>query len=247
MFDNQTQQPNTTNNQRVTPSLQPEPEDIFAGTEKEPRANMGAANKPPQFQSKAAFPQAAPEANAPLPGAATGPQPAAVVGVKSDKKYVVIGVVVIGILALVLLGMIALAYYKARGVKNNTATEATNIPVSGPTAAPLSGTDPSGTEQPLPPASEQTGSEAEIKGQVILEEITDTDGDGLTDGEERRLGTNVNSSDSDGDDLFDREEGRVYKTDPLNPDTDGDGYQDGDEVRDGYNPNGSGKLFELPQ
>ena len=246
MFDDQTPQPNSPNNQSARPLPNQEPEDIFAGTEKEPRANTGAASKPPQFQPKAAFPPAAPEANTHLPGAAMGPQPAAAAG-KTDRKYVVIGVVVIGILALVLLGMIALAYYKAQGVKNNTATEATNTPASDPTAAQLSGTDQSGIEQPLPPPSEQTRAEAEIKGQVILEEITDTDGDGLTDGEERRLGTNVNSSDSDGDDLFDREEVRVYKTDPLNPDTDGDGYQDGDEVRDGYNPNGSGKLFELPQ
>lgn len=44
----------------------------------------------------------------------------------------------------------------------------------------------------------------------------DTDGDGLTDEEEKSLGT-----------------------DPQNKDTDGDGYLDGDEVRNGFSPLGS--------
>ena len=247
MFDNQTPQPNIPNNQRAMPSSRPEPEDIFAGTEKELRANMGGANKPPQFQPKAATAEPAPEANIPPSGAGITSQPAAEAAT-ADKKYVIIGVAVIVVLALVLLGMIVLAYYKARGDKNNAAISPSNTQISSPQAAeqpsPLS--EP-GLEQQLMPASEQTGAETEQKGQVILDEITDSDGDGLMDGEERRLGTNVNNADSDGDGLFDREEVRVYKTDPLNPDTDGDGYRDGDEVRDGYNPNGSGKLFELPQ
>ncbi len=43
--------------------------------------------------------------------------------------------------------------------------------------------------------------------------IVDSDNDGLSDEEEKRLGT-----------------------DPQNPDTDGDGYTDGEEVRNGYSP-----------
>lgn len=70
----------------------------------------------------------------------------------------------------------------------------------------------------------------------------DTDQDGLTDAEEKVLGTNPNNPDTDGDGLNDGEEATVYKTNPLNPDTDGDGYPDGVEVSGGYNPNGSGKL-----
>ena len=49
----------------------------------------------------------------------------------------------------------------------------------------------------------------------------DTDGDGLSDDEERALGT-----------------------DPLKADTDGDGYSDATEVRGGYNPLGTGKIRE---
>jgi Tol biopolymer transport system component len=59
----------------------------------------------------------------------------------------------------------------------------------------------------------------------------DSDGDGLTDGEELTLGTDPNNPDTDADRLLDGEEVKVYGTDPLNPDTDGDGLQDGDEVK----------------
>lgn len=49
--------------------------------------------------------------------------------------------------------------------------------------------------------------------------------------------TNTNSLflDSDQDGLTDQEE-KMIGTDPLNPDTDGDGYSDGEEVSSGYNP-----------
>ncbi|HVZ40395.1 MAG TPA: OmpA family protein [Candidatus Kapabacteria bacterium] len=58
----------------------------------------------------------------------------------------------------------------------------------------------------------------------------DSDGDGLTDAYERRIGTDPHNPDTDGDGLQDGAEVLKYKTDPLNPDTDGDGLKDGDEV-----------------
>lgn len=63
----------------------------------------------------------------------------------------------------------------------------------------------------------------------------DSDGDGLTDDEELRLGMNPNNPadallDQDRDGLNALEEFRAG-TDPRNPDTDGDGISDGDEVR----------------
>lgn len=58
----------------------------------------------------------------------------------------------------------------------------------------------------------------------------DDDGDGLTNGEEARLGTDPLNPDSDGDGLSDGDEVKVYHTNPLNPDTDGDGLPDGEEV-----------------
>ena len=59
----------------------------------------------------------------------------------------------------------------------------------------------------------------------------DNDGDGLTNGEERKLGTNPEVADTDGDGLTDGEEVTRYRTNPLSIDTDGDGLSDGDEVR----------------
>lgn len=59
----------------------------------------------------------------------------------------------------------------------------------------------------------------------------DTDGDGLKDGEEvKKYFTNPLNADTDGDGLKDGEEVKKYETDPLKPDTDGDGLMDGEEV-----------------
>ncbi|MDK7231394.1 hypothetical protein, partial [Pauljensenia sp. UMB1177] len=71
-------------------------------------------------------------------------------------------------------------------------------------------------------------------------------GDGLTDSEEEKIGTDPNNPDTDGDGINDGDEvngtknpfqddnfnkdGKPGNTDPLNPDTDGDGLTDGDEV-----------------
>lgn len=62
----------------------------------------------------------------------------------------------------------------------------------------------------------------------------DSDADGLTDDEEKEIGTNPLDPDTDHDALGDFEEVRKFMTDPLNPDTDFDGLKDGAEV---YNYN----------
>ena len=74
----------------------------------------------------------------------------------------------------------------------------------------------------------------------------DSDRDGLTDDEERSLGTDPHNVDSDTDGLIDRAEVNIYKTDPNNPDTDGDGFPDGEEVINGYSPTGPGRLYDVP-
>ncbi|MDD5088928.1 MAG: OmpA family protein [bacterium] len=58
----------------------------------------------------------------------------------------------------------------------------------------------------------------------------DTDGDGLTNKQEKELGTDPKNPDSDGDGLTDGAEYLTHHTKPLVPDTDGDGLNDGDEV-----------------
>jgi hypothetical protein len=54
----------------------------------------------------------------------------------------------------------------------------------------------------------------------------DSDNDGLTDAQEKILGTDPNKSDTDGDGLLDGEEYFVYFTNPLKADTDEDGISD---------------------
>ncbi|HHG6295512.1 TPA: Rib/alpha-like domain-containing protein [Streptococcus suis] len=63
----------------------------------------------------------------------------------------------------------------------------------------------------------------------------DTDGDGVKDGDEKTDGTDPLNSDTDGDGVKDGDE-KTDGTDPKNPDTDGDGVKDGDEKTDGTDP-----------
>jgi hypothetical protein len=65
----------------------------------------------------------------------------------------------------------------------------------------------------------------------------DTDGDGLTNKEEVQIGTNVNRYDTDGDGINDQDESEVTNTNPLLADTDGDGVNDGQERILGTDPN----------
>ena len=84
-------------------------------------------------------------------------------------------------------------------------------------------------------------------------QFIDSDGDGLSDAEEAAIGTDPNNPDTDGEGLTDGDEVNIYLTnpldrntdkdgindrieiefkftDPLNPDTDGDGLTDGQEA-----------------
>ncbi|MCZ7544105.1 MAG: thrombospondin type 3 repeat-containing protein [Anaerolineae bacterium] len=65
----------------------------------------------------------------------------------------------------------------------------------------------------------------------------DSDGDGLSDGEEAAHGTNPRVADTDGDGVSDGEEVHTLHTNPANPDSDGDDLQDGAERALGTDPN----------
>ncbi|WP_164518381.1 YPDG domain-containing protein, partial [Bifidobacterium castoris] len=81
---------------------------------------------------------------------------------------------------------------------------------------------------------------------TVKDSTKDTDKDGLPDKEEEKIGTDPTKPDTDGDGISDGDEvngtknpfpdgkhdpdGKPGNTDPLNPDTDGDGVSDGDEV-----------------
>jgi hypothetical protein len=66
--------------------------------------------------------------------------------------------------------------------------------------------------------------------------LEDLDHDGLTNREEYTQGTDPANADTDGDGLTDGDEVHRYHTDPLRDDTDGDGIPDGIEVATGSDP-----------
>lgn len=121
-----------------------------------------------------------------------------------------------------------------------------NLPAQPANVTPEASTSqiPSSTVSETVPATEtpvQAGN-----GQISASSSIDSDHDGLTDAQEKIYGTDPNNPDTDGDGLSDGDEVLIWHTNPLNPDSDGDGYSDGTEVRSGYNPLGPGKLFNIP-
>lgn len=66
--------------------------------------------------------------------------------------------------------------------------------------------------------------------------VSDVDADGLDEPLELFLGVDPEHWDSDGDGLSDGEETLLWDTAPLHPDTDGDGISDGDEIANDGNP-----------
>ncbi len=66
---------------------------------------------------------------------------------------------------------------------------------------------------------------------TVVPDPDDPDGDGLTNAEEAKHGTDPLNPDTDGDGLTDGAEVRVHGTDPTDPDTDDDGLTDGQEVK----------------
>lgn len=75
----------------------------------------------------------------------------------------------------------------------------------------------------------------------VMDPQKDSDKDGLTDEQEKKLLTDPANPDTDVDGLNDGSEINIWGTDPLVKDTDGDGYTDGQEVLNGFNPKGAGK------
>lgn len=66
--------------------------------------------------------------------------------------------------------------------------------------------------------------------------MEDPDRDGLTNLQEFQTGTDPRNTDTDGDGLNDGDEVNKYHTNPLLADTDGDGIPDGVEIQTGTNP-----------
>ncbi|WP_233274873.1 helix-turn-helix transcriptional regulator [Haladaptatus cibarius] len=71
----------------------------------------------------------------------------------------------------------------------------------------------------------------------IMSKSGDEDDDGLLNEREIELGTNATASDSDKDGLGDGEEINTYETNPAKADTDDDGLRDAEEIQLGTDPN----------
>lgn len=227
-------------NQNNAPkNLPTEPDDMLAGVDKV--VSPVLAESPNALKSGLLKPR---EAATVLPNPDYMPPPKPETITVETKKTKGVGIagmvkVVMIILFVFLLAGLGYAGWVVYG-KYNEATkaaktetpkfEATNENNSQNTVANNSNTEASSTEQ-----------QAVVTPAPVVDN-TDTDNDGLTDAEEKQLGTNPSSADTDGDKLSDLDEVRVWMTDPLKADTDGDGYQDGSEILNGFNPKGPGKF-----
>ena len=72
--------------------------------------------------------------------------------------------------------------------------------------------------------------------EIEINENDDEDLDGLTNKEEKELGTDIFYNDSDADGINDYEEVKTYNTNPLLKDSDDDGIEDINEIKLGMNP-----------
>lgn len=217
----------------IAPKNPNEPEDIFSGTP-EPAAPLELKSA---LANKKLIPVGGTRQSVPINSGQAGVNPSMpeieISPPLLSKKSIF---VVIGIILVIGLGA-ATAWGIFRASKNPQNPPAVNIPINVAPVIPVNeAVAPVNVPAPVITTTTSTP--------VIT--AVDTDGDGLTDEEEAKYGTDPKKADTDGDSLTDYEEIMIWKTDPLNPDTDGDGFSDGVEVKNGFNPLGAGKLLELP-
>ncbi|MBI5728949.1 MAG: hypothetical protein HY983_01740 [Candidatus Magasanikbacteria bacterium] len=234
-------------------NLPTEPVDMFAGVEESAEAappKLPDALSSGMLKRKGAeTPTVA--AAAPLPSA--GETAAAPVTTLSTTAQPILGKILVVILILAALGGIGWGgsrLYAQYIAKKAPVVQETPAPVRGQTPPPaveIPASVAGAASQPLVAETPTSTITTNIKNDTILfGEPVDTDKDGLDDAREKELGTNPNNPDTDGDGLSDGDEVLIWKTNPLNPDTDGDGYPDGEEVKNGYNPLGRGRLLKSP-
>jgi len=234
----------------LTPKTDREVDDIFAETDKAPIAPAPSLSQPNS------------SAGQPMPPLSSFSKVAS--HLESEAKnpaQVKLFRILVG--AIVVLLIIAAGAYLIYAKFLTTKT--TTIPTNNQIVTPVKESPQVNT--PVTPATTTPEANPGIATTAATSTALDSDNDGLTDAEEKILGTNPNSPDTDADGLKDGDEVKVYKTNPLlmdsdndglsdyqevtvyktdpnKADTDGDTYLDGAEVNGGYNPNGAGKLIQ---
>ncbi len=246
MFEDQTNKANPPAN------LPSEPDDIFAGVEKDdsvnPATDIAQSTKAPDAIDAGLLKRKEPIT--PIVASASAPMAAPAL---YEMKQPVLGKILLFVLLAALLGGMGFGvwYVYAKIIKkpvviNNVVAPAV-IEVNNIVPSPVVVATP--TEK-LPEAeviATTTDVSAKMNNDKILfGQTIDSDKDGLDDVREKEIGTDPYNADTDTDGLSDGDEVLIWKTNPLNADTDGDSFKDGDEVRHGYNPLGLGKLFNVP-
>lgn len=80
---------------------------------------------------------------------------------------------------------------------------------------------------------------------IRITQTEDADSDGLTVSDEETAGSDPRNPDTDGDGLSDGDEMNIHGTDPLLADTDGDSQSDASELAAGTNPLANGSVFRV--
>lgn len=129
----------------------------------------------------------------------------------------------------VLYGSVALLTFACVFLIGSYLLSSSNLFGPSPTITPTGTTDPLLIQATVTTAANQTAVAATVLAATAVVE-GDVDQDGLSDEQEKRIGTDPQKPDTDGDGLRDGDELLVYGTDPLKQDTDGDVLWDGQEV-----------------
>lgn len=251
MFDEQNQNPNAPKN------LPTEPVDMFAGVEK----NDGALPSPIPDALSVGLLKKKDEDVKTMPNLSPTNQGVTLQDYKTSGP--ILGKIIFFLVVVLLVGGLGYGgWWFLYGSKN----QVVKLPV-----VPANQTSQNQTPPNISPAADNSANipAQQNNDQILFGQAVDSDKDGLDDVREKEIGTNPQNTDSDGDGLSDGDEVVVHKTNPLkadtdddglsdgdetliwrtnplNPDTDGDGYPDGTEVRNGYSPLGPGKLFNSP-
>jgi len=212
-------------------------DDIFAETDKAPAGSAAPESPNSEIETRRVGVDASDN---------TAPESSEKSG---DNKWfkIIIIIIVLAILALAGYLVYSKFFQAGSGLNTNITPSTANTGEKSAATTPTgSFVTPTGGNSTVTPETAGANTPAATNSESVASSsaasLVDSDNDGLTDAEEKILGTNPNSADTDNDGLSDYAEVKIYHTNPLVADTDGDGYLDGAEVKAGYNPNGAGKL-----